>query len=323
MDRINLFTYIKDFVDNKISNDNDWMDLHNYETVVDLFNSEILKINNEDFIIILLNPFIPDTYRTNGTKEKLFTKLIEVLFSDWCRRMWLKSWIIRQKSNIEDVRFFFWDKAVLTDSKTFRLWRSQKAPNHKDFLKLSSVEHWITNFNKENTWSWKVAIGGMVTYTNQHEWGKWSESYTMCSDKKTPTLMIPYTYLSLLLELKDTFNINDLVRLWDYERLFPSTVSTRQEYWKVIDNELSGILNISIPEIQEYLKKYEEIISEFIKFTMVLLNDEKKNIKSTLTQEISIITDILSLQKELTEYKIKTETMNIDKIVHNIKSFRQ
>jgi len=287
--------------------------------VIKDFQNELIKINDDDFIILLLTPFIPDTYRTNWTKEKLFTKLVEVLFSDWCRRIWFNSDILTQKSNKEDVRFFINKKAILTDSKTFRLWRSQKAPNHKDFLKLESVKHWIENHNKEEDTN---AIWWLIAYPNQHEWVWKSEVYKMCSDKNTPTLMLPYTYLSLLLDLKSSFNIDDIIKLWNYDIFFEHTVNNRIDYWKIIDKELLQLLDIDIKLFNAKKIAYKWIIDEFIIHSVNSLKIEKGNIIENISNEIKNKENIKELKKELIDYKIQTETNQIDKILVNIEKFR-
>lgn len=322
---IQLFSYIRTFVDHEISNDYDWVIDSNYDWVIDKFWQEMKRVSDEDFIIILLNPFIPDTYRTNGTKEKLFTKLIEVVFAEWCRRIWFDSYIVKQKSNIEDVRFILpSNKAILTDVKTFRLWRSQKAPNHKDFLKLESVRHWIHNFNsdKANLDKWFLAIWGMVVYTQEHEWEGNSDVYSMCSNLTTPTLMLPYNYLSLLLEHKEHFNIADLEKLWDYSALFPISTNSRSNYWTAINEKLLEILWITEIETKVYLDKYESVVNEFIAFTKELLLNEKANIKQIIIDSVWKITDPELIRAELIEYKTITETESIEKIMVNINKFR-
>ena len=105
--------------------------------------------------------------------------------------------IITKNSGVEDVRLFIKDKAILIDSKTFRLGRSQKHLMLRIF-KLESVSYWIENCRNEG----HEVLGAMVVYTNLHEWITMSESYEQCSVKSTPTIMLPYNYLAYLLNKK-------------------------------------------------------------------------------------------------------------------------
>lgn len=93
----------------------------------------------------MISCFIPDTYKNNGKKEKLYTKLAEVLVAEWWKRVGGQAIVQTKKSRIEDVELTFKTKSIVCDAKIFRLGRSQKAPNPKDFLKLTSVKKWMTN----------------------------------------------------------------------------------------------------------------------------------------------------------------------------------
>ncbi len=233
--------------------------------------------------------------------------------------MWFKSDILTQKSNKEDVRFFINSNAILTDSKTFRLWRSQKAPNHKDFLKLESVKHWIENHNEKEK---NKAIWWLIAYPNQHE-GVWkSEVYKMCSDKKTTTLMLPYTYLSLLLDLKSSFDNDKLLKLWDYDKIFINTVNNRIDYWKIIDKELLSLLDINKELFNAKKGLYKSTIDEFILHSINWLKTEKLDIIEKISNEIKDKKDIKKIKKELFNCKVETETKQINKVLININKFR-
>ena len=67
----NIF-YIKSIVDKEIT---DATKRVNTQKIVNTTKGEIKKLTNEDFIEVLIGCFIPDTYRDQGKKEKLYTKL--------------------------------------------------------------------------------------------------------------------------------------------------------------------------------------------------------------------------------------------------------
>ena len=79
----NIF-YIKSIVDKEIT---DATKRVNTQKIVNTTKEEIKKLTNEDFIEVLIGCFIPDTYRDQGKKEKLYTKLSELLVGEWWRRM--------------------------------------------------------------------------------------------------------------------------------------------------------------------------------------------------------------------------------------------
>ena len=92
-----------------------------------------------------------------GKREKLFTKLTEMMVGEWWRRMGGDYNLPTKKSGTEDVELKYGNISIVCDAKVFRLGRSQKAPNVKDFLKLASVVLWINNLEKS---SGRTVIGG-------------------------------------------------------------------------------------------------------------------------------------------------------------------
>lgn len=197
----NIFL-IKQFVDSEI---NEYTKPVKTKKLVTLFQEKIQQLNNEDFIEVMISCFIPDTYKKNGKKEKLYTKLAEVVVAEWWNRVGGQAIIQTKKSGTEDVELVFNDKSIVCDAKIFRLGRSQKAPNVKDFLKLASVKKWMDNLVKRYSEEGKKqdAIGGMVTYSSLHEWDGESEVYLECTDKSVPVVMLPYEILAILLKYKD------------------------------------------------------------------------------------------------------------------------
>lgn len=84
--------------------------------------------------------FIPDFYPNDSSEETLFSKLTKVLVAEWADRMGFESNIVKTKSGYEDINFSIGEKTVVCDAKSFRLGRSQQAPNVKDFLKPPDSE---------------------------------------------------------------------------------------------------------------------------------------------------------------------------------------
>ena len=101
------------------------------------FQSMLKKdFNDEQFIDLLIyTGYIPDLYLSNSSQENLYSKLIEVLVCEWAQRLGLNSRFVKPKSGYEDVTIFLDNNAIVCDAKSFRLGRSQKAPNVKDFIK--------------------------------------------------------------------------------------------------------------------------------------------------------------------------------------------
>ena len=189
------------------------------QTVVNEVAESIKSLSDDDFIEVITSCFIPDLYSGMGKKEKLFTKLTELMVGEWWRRMGGAYRLPTKKSGTEDVELIYNNISIVCDAKVFRLGRSQKAPNVKDFLKLASVALWIQNLT--GSYSHRhiehQVIGGLVTYSSLHEWESDSEVYEECTNHLTPVVMLPYEVLALLLEHKNKFDIDRFLHLWDYD----------------------------------------------------------------------------------------------------------
>lgn len=317
MEKIKIIRFVDDFTkshfdeQNSISND----------LIIEIqknFLKELKAVSDIDFQKILLSVYIPEHCSPDSSFEKVFTKLIEVLVYEWALRMGLRAEIITQKSGVEDVRVFFNDQVILIDAKTFRLSRSQKAPNVKDFLKLESVEHWFANARLESL----TPLGGLVVYTSLHEWKRKSDVYKQTTSHKLPTLMLPFKYLGFLLHYKDSFVINNLTNLWDYQRLFPQQTDQKEDYWKVINAEISRITGKNATEISEYMELADDFIEDIVNDGLTYLENYREFIISSASLEVQNMS-LDDLIKMYIDFKISSETEALDKNIDNIKNFRK
>ncbi len=79
----NVF-YIKNIVDGKITEETPRVKT---QKIVEETKNAITLLSNDDFIEVMIGCFIPDTYKDQGKKEKLYTKLSELVVGEWWRRM--------------------------------------------------------------------------------------------------------------------------------------------------------------------------------------------------------------------------------------------
>ena len=223
--------YIKDFVDMKFANKQNI----DHEKIADEFMRKVqAEMDDLRFEhLLMIAGFIPDLYQSDSSEETLFSKLIECLVAEWARRMGFQAKIVKQKASYEDITITIDNRAVVCDAKSFRLGRSQAAPNAKDFLKLEDIRKWRSRYKE----SW----GGLVTYPCRHEWTKGSDIYQYCSSNDAPTVMLPYKYLAYLLHYKSTYSVLDLKKMWDYKRIFPAKLKknmrggNKKPYWDKIN----------------------------------------------------------------------------------------
>lgn len=291
----NIF-YIKNIVDKEITDSTKRV---NTQKIVNTTKEEIKVLSDDDFIEILISCFIPDTYRDQGKKEKLYTKLSELLVGEWWRRMGGSYVLPTKKSGTEDVEMILENKSIVCDSKIFRLGRSQKAPNVKDFLKLASVVTWMRNLKQkyaEESINQDI-IGGLVTYSSFHEWEKDSEVYQECTNQDTSVLMLPYEVLSLLLKMKDKFALADLLELWDYKKIGMKESKNKEAYWKTVESFLRGLLDLDEEKYKEEINKYrDKIVAARDKYRK-LVCDDMKDKKTQIEKRINAFDNIEELKE--------------------------
>jgi hypothetical protein len=292
----------------------------------ELISTEFMALLKDTFSddefkeLLIYSGYIPDSYSHDSSEETLFTKLIEALVCEWARRMGFEAELIKQKSSVEDVKITINSKVIVCDAKSFRLGRSQQAPNAKDFLKLEDVRKWMARY--EN------AIGGLVTYPCTHEWKAQSDIYQYCSTKDAPTLMLPYKYLSYLLHIKDTFNPHDLLELWNYGDLFPEPLpknikgGNKLPYWHKINLRILEITGQTNEQFREYMLQSDSLIRKCIQANLETIMKLKDLTIENVKKSISMENDIEKLKQIAIEYQIETETELLNKIINRIRSFR-
>ena len=270
--------------------------------------------------LLIVSGFIPDLYSNDSSEETLFTKLVEGLVSEWSVRIGAQGELIKQKASYEDVKITIAGKVVVCDAKSFRLGRSQQAPNAKDFLKLEDIRKWMDRYPS--------SIGGLVTYPCKHEWTGKSDIYQYCSTKDAPTVMLPYKYLAYLLHYKNNYTPKELTALWDYETLFPQKLTknvpggNKVAYWRVIDAAICRITKTSSQQLRAYMRDADALINECVAENLERIGKIRQGIIDRITESIEAETDVDAMKKKLIAYQIGIETDLLNKIIQRIKDFR-
>ena len=284
----NVF-YFKQIVDELYPDENrPPVDIQN---IVKKTQKSIQTLSDNDFEEIMISCFIPDLYSGMGKREKLFTKLTELMVGEWWRRMGGKYRLPTKKSGTEDVELIDGSISIVCDAKVFRLGRSQKAPNVKDFLKLASVRLWIDNLSKSYNNKQNI-IGGLVTYSSLHEWESDSEVYEECTNLDTPVVMLPYEVLALLLKYKRCFSLSDLEKLWSYSENNVHTSRVKSNYWRYVRGFICKLINISgtkyDTEMKEYHRRILEAATEYRKIVEETIHATEKAVSSEMDKFDSI-----------------------------------
>ncbi|EMI14522.1 restriction endonuclease [Bacillus stratosphericus LAMA 585] len=282
------------------------------------FEEHLENLDDEKLIEYLLySIYIPDEYKHDSAEETLFTKLIEVLVSHFFKRLGLDSEYITTKSGREDVTIYFeseQEQAIVSDVKTFRLGRSQQAPNVKDFVKPSDFEtEWASQH--------KSCFGGLIVFPRTHEWQKNSQVYTYCSNPRFPILMLTYTHLVLLLKYKELFSKENLKSLWDYRYFKDPNSKVKSHYWMSVDTRLISILNLSRKEYYSQLTNYENLVKQNIELIVKEYLQEIEHHANELEDEVNKM-DYSTLKEEFVRVKTLYDTEGLQKSIHNIQKHR-
>lgn len=291
----NIF-YFKNIVDSYYPDEN--RPAVDIQSVVDTVKENIKDLSDSDFIEIITSCFIPDLYSGMGKCEKLFTKLSELMVGEWWHRMGGSYNLPTKKSGTEDVELIYDRISITCDAKVFRLGRSQKAPNVKDFLKLSSVKLWIDNLNANyrNNNVDRSVIGGLVTYSSLHEWESDSEVYEECTNHTTPVVMLPYELLALLLKHKDQVQITNFIRLWNYSENHVRTNREKSNYWNYVSNFICNLLSISMSEYEVEMKNYHKEILLAVDEYRKLVQDATNETRNRIIADLNTYTNVESLR---------------------------
>lgn len=277
----NVF-YFKNIVDHYYPDEN--RPPVDIQSVVINVQKDIQKLSDDDFAEVIISCFIPDLYSGMGKREKLFTKLTELMVGEWWRRIGGEYRLPTKKSGTEDVELIYQDISIVCDAKVFRLGRSQKAPNVKDFLKLASVKLWIDNLNSfyKKSKIVRTVIGGLVTYSSLHEWESDSEVYEECTNHNTPVLMLPYEVMALLLKNKSKVRLKEFAKIWDYSGNNVKTSRVKGSYWRYVSNFLCNLLSITPVDYNNEMKEYHRrillAVAEYRKIIQGTVDDVRNHI---------------------------------------------
>lgn len=310
------YMFMMNYVDTFFTNNS----IINSDDIAKSFSDYLKELDDNDFINKLIyTGYIPDIYESDSSEETLFTKLVEVMTAEWARRMGFNSEYVKQKASYQDVNIIINNKIIVCDSKSFRLGRSQAAPNVKDFLKLADISKWLDRYPLEQR------LGGLVVYPCKHEWTKGSDAYQYCSTKSIPTIMLPYKYLAFLLYYSNTYNTTDLKKLWEFNRIFPNSLknksTNKKEYWNIIDKEIISITNTTPEKLNSFLDYSNKIIDDYINMNIFYLNNLVETIKEEKKKQLDELDKEL-LEQMLLNLMIKEDTKSIEQSIININKFR-
>ncbi|VEJ10053.1 HindIII family type II restriction endonuclease [Actinobacillus delphinicola] len=322
MDIRNIF-YFKNIVDQYYPNGS--TESIDIKMVVDLVKSQLTQINDKNFSEIMIGCFIPDLYPGMGVEEKLFTKLTELMVGEWWRRLGGEYNLPTKKSGTEDVELIIGNNSIICDVKVFRLGRSQKAPNVKDFIKLESIRDWKDNLNNKYIKKGisQNIIGGIITYSSLHEWAQNSAVYKACTTLDMPVIMLPYELLALILKYKDRYCLDDFIEIWNYRGNKLIRSESKSSYWNYINNKLQTLLNLTDNQYYNELNSYQNNIIQAVEEYIKNIKKDIFNNRKRIISEINYIQDIRELKRRFIRDLDKEYNKDAIKSLKYINLFRK
>lgn len=271
----------------------------------------IENLNEDEFIELLAySGYIPDLYEDDSSEETLYSKFIELLACVWAKKIGFEqSYLPTQKSGTEDITIQDSNYLIVSDAKSFRLSRSQVAPNPKDTLKPGDFENWKLGHDD------RTVLGGLITYPSMHEWKKGSIVHTYLTDKNNKIMLLYYGHMSAI--LKFGINKDMLIEYFnEFENIYSNKIN---EPTKAKEKYYANIRNILfcdyLDEFDEYMSSLKQINKEILKKSLekiplteeykTLLEEEVNNLDDTEKKIDFLIGELLKLRAEKTEKKIK------------------
>lgn len=312
-----------DFIENYILETvKQWNTAPDTDKIAADFASILTKLDNSDFVFLLCHTgYIPEFYEHDSSQETLFSKLIEVLVCEWAIRVgFTDSSIQKQKASKEDVSIQIGNTVIVCDAKSYRLGRSQAAPNVKDTIKKADYEKWQDwwHTNEPHVKYGKLtSIGGLITFPSLHKWKGSSDAYLYATDKHKPIIIIFYEYLAFYL-IKG-YNQNKLIEILKaYETIFPVASKDQSKYFESL---LKALFSENWTDFEEYMNLFAEIIKEKVINTVERISEHLLVSKERIKAEIEAI-PVEQLKGYLIDSRFENECGQIIKQLENIRKFR-
>lgn len=270
------FDFLEDFIS---ANVKDWNVAPDTTTIERLFSNEIRRLSNEDFALLLMHTgYIPEIYLPDSSQETLYSKLIESITCEWARRIgFVDSYLQTQKSNKEDVTIKLNDNIIVCDAKSFRLGRSQAAPNVKDTIKKQAYTTWLEQYPINNR------VGGLVSFPSLHDWQKGSEAYIYFTSDNPPVMFIFYEQMAFML-LNNIRADKVIDFLKSYNVIFPNPSKEKIVYWNGFNNFFFAD---KANEYDNFCKTFSVVISKKVKYSVMKLSNILNEAKASISNDVN------------------------------------
>ncbi len=304
------YRFIENFIRSTVPDWSKWNDSINTDDVEKAFSERISKMSKKHFEFLLLHSgYIPDYYESDSSQETLYSKLIESLVCEWAKRIgFTNSYLQKQKSSKEDITIQLEDKIIVCDAKSFRLGRSQKAPNVKDTIKKEAYDTWLSAYPEDKR------VGGLTTFPSMHDWQQGGDAYHYYTEGN-PSIMILF-YEQMAFILNQNIKAEKIVDFLDsYSDIFPIPSKKKDVYWNgAIANLFNDNYKDYMLEVQTYLiEKVKSALDTLYQLSNKIKKDINENLKDKSLEELRTIAS---------EALFQIKSIGITGQIENIKNFR-
>ena len=311
-DRKKSYSFIEDFILKKVPDWSQWNSSINTDSVEQAFRKEIEAMEERDFeFLILHSGYIPDYYGSDSSAETLYSKLTESLVCQWAKRVGFKdSYLQTQKSNKEDITIKLDDKIIVCDAKSFRLGRSQPAPNVKDVIKKQAYETWLNCYDE------KSRIGGLTTFPSLHDWKNKGEAYSYYTEGNPSIMLLFYEQMAYM--LNQNIKADKIIEfLNSYNTYFTKASKDKSLYWNAVIKNL-----FKKDTYNEYMKEAQKYLVEKVDAALQALKDKSQSIEKSIKEELKNKTS-QELRDIAFKARLKIESAGIQSQIKNIEKFRK
>lgn len=305
-----------DFLENLIkSHVISWETAPNTSQIESDFTKRIQRMQDKEFSLLVLHAgYIPEFYLPDSSQETLYSKLIESLVCEWAKRIgFTDSFLQTQKSNKEDVTIKKGNSVIVCDAKSFRLGRSQAAPNVKDTIKKQAYTTWLDQYTCKK-------VGGLVTFPSLHDWKKGSEAYSYFTEGSPAIMMLFYEQMAYM--LISNIKYDKVVKfLDDYNAIFPKASKDRRVYWTGVKQHLLTPSQQAAAQYNRYMKESEQIIKMKVNHVLAQIASYLLDKRFEIEYEVGQL-DIDKLREMAVESKYHNICADIERQQDNICRFR-
>lgn len=226
-ERILSYDFIENFISSNVQDWSKWNSDIGTDDIEHLFSAAIEDMPQSEFEFLILHcGYIPDYYGKDSSQETLYSKLVESLVCEWARRVgFTESFLQKQKSNKEDITLVKDAKVIVCDAKSFRLGRSQAAPNPKDTIKKEAYSTWLSAYDEQNR------VGGLTTFPSMHNWKKGGAVYHYYTEGNPSIMILFYEHMAYI--LNEHIPADSIISfLKRYDEIFPEPSNNQKVYWE-------------------------------------------------------------------------------------------